>query len=107
MIDRETETVGLGQQITIVAFEFRDPIAVTTNQKLRAAVVAGMNTGNERVAALDAVNQAFAQQKLERTVNDRRRNTLFVIAPIQLGEYVVSAHRLMAGEQYLENLPTA
>ena len=65
----------------------------------------GMDTGDERVLALDSMHQALLLEKLEGAVNDRRSDILFDF--IHRLQHLVGAHRLMRAQQNLEDLQTA
>ena len=107
VVDRESEITGFGQQVIITNLEFGDLVTVATNQELRAAAMPGVRAGNKSVKTFDTMNQAFPQQKFERAVDDRGRDLFIPGAPIQLGQDIVGAHRLVAGKQDFEHLPAA
>lgn len=106
VVDREPEAVRLGQQFRVAIFEFGDTLTVTADQELRGGAFRGMTAGDERVAALDAVNQTLGKQEIERAVNNRWSDSLVVVVAVQRGQNIVGAKRLVAREQDFKHLST-
>jgi hypothetical protein len=104
VVDRKADMIGLRQQAGIAIFEFGHLLAITADQKLRSALMARVHTTDECIAAFDAMDQTLHQQKFQRTIDDRRSDTLDVGSPIQFRKYVVGSQGLVACQQNFENL---
>ena len=106
MIDRKAKIICFGEQTLRAGFNFGNPFAIPTNQKLRGRFMTRMRTGDECIPAFDSMDQTFSHEELQRTVYDRRRNALRAVCTVKPGENVVGAHWLMAGQHDFEYLPT-
>jgi hypothetical protein len=82
VVNRKADIIGLRQQAGIAIFDLGHLLAITADQKLSGALMARMHTADECIAAFDAMNQTLHQQKFERAIDDRRRDTLGISSPI-------------------------
>lgn len=79
-------------------------VAFPADQKNRGVLLTGMEAGGKGVQPLKAMRQPMLDQKLKRTIGDRR-----LTAKSGLGQpvkHLVSAHRPMRFKQDLQCAPT-
>lgn len=107
MIHGKSDIVRLRQQTRIIVLDFGDLLAISTDQKLGGALVTGVHATDEGVATFDTMDEPLCQQKIERAVNDRRRDAFAAAGIVQQGEDIVSTQRLVAGQQDFEHLPAS
>ena len=85
------------------AGRFADRAAILADQEYnRIAVGMWMHTRDKGIAALDPVHQTMVAQKIERAIHRDRRRPRATPQPLH---DLVSAERLVAGEQRLQHLP--
>lgn len=78
-------------------------VTYPADQKNRGVILAGMQTGGKGVQPLQAMRQPMLDQKLKRTIGDRRLATKTCLG--QPVKHFVSAHRPMRFKQDLQCAP--